>query len=293
MTLLGVFMKKTIFAALCLLTVNSQAVMKVIYGEDNRIEARNHPNAQLRDMAKSVAGRVSEYGLYDIGDEFGFSKRTLRDRMNVCSEERFANQYSVSDCTGFLVGKDILVTAGHCMQSEYDCSAYKWVFDYEDTSESFNKNNVYGCKEIVDQAAKYNILGYANDFAVVKLDREVKGRTPLKFRTKGKIKKSSKIAVIGHPSGLPVKIADDARVKNTFGLTFKADLDTYGGNSGSPVINLKSMEVEGILIQGKEDYVLADHSYCMISNKAKGKGEKVFKINKIKSLKKMKKEGKL
>lgn len=286
-------MKKTIFAALCLLTINSQAVMKVIYGEDNRVDARNHPNAQLRKMAKSVAGRVAEYSLFDLGEKYGFSERTLSDRMNVCSSESFSNQYSVTDCTGFLVGKDILVTAGHCMTSEYDCSSMKWVFDYEDTSTYFPKSNVYGCKEVLDQSAKYNVLGYANDFAVIRLDRKVTDRAPLKFRTKGKIKKSSKIAVIGHPSGLPVKIADNARVKNTYGLTFKANLDTYGGNSGSPVINLKSMEVEGILIQGKNDYVMADDKYCMISDQAKGKGEKVFKINKIKSLKKMKKEGKL
>jgi len=287
-------MKKTIFAAVCLLSFNSMAVLKVIYGQDNRVDARKHPNAQLREFSKSVAGRISNYSLHDYDENnYDFYRTTLQDRMNVCSSERFSDQLSLTDCSGFLVGKDILVTAGHCMTTKQDCSSYKWVFGYDDQTTKFAKSEVYGCKEIIDQSADYNLLGYAKDYAVIRLDREVKGRAPLKFRTKGKIKKKTKIAVIGHPSGLPIKIADDARVKNTFGLTFKANLDTYGGNSGSPVFNLKTNEVEGILIQGKADYVLADTEYCQVSNHANGKGEKVFKINKVKSLVKMKKDGKL
>lgn len=203
----GVYMlkKSLIAASLVMVSFNAAAVMKVIYGKDNRVESRLYKDKEFRELAKSVAGRVSSYGLYDMGDYYEFPQRTLSTRMGVCSDQKFAQQYSVADCSGFLVGKDILVTAGHCIDSETDCSNYKWVFGYDDQTNVFKKSNVYSCKSIIDQSAKYNLLGYAKDFAVIKLDRAVEGRAPLKFRTKGKIRKSADILVIGHPSGLPTK----------------------------------------------------------------------------------------
>ncbi len=286
-------MKKLVLASVCLLAVSAHAEKKVIYGSDNRVEARKHSNAKLRSLAKSVAGRVSSYNLAQNGDVFeSVTSYTLADSMRVCATERFADQKTLPDCTGFLVGEDILVTAGHCMTAG-DCENNMWVFGFEDTSTSFSKSQVYKCKEVIDQAADYSLLGFADDFAVIRLDRKVEGRTPLKFRTSGKIKRGQEIAVIGHPSGLPLKIADDASVKSTFGATFKADLDTYGGNSGSPVFNAKTYEVEGILIQGKQDYVADATGTCAVSAKSSGKGERVFKINKVKTLMKMKEDGAL
>lgn len=291
---MGTAMKKNILLALTtLLSVNTFAINKVIYGKDNRVESRLHPNKNLRILAKSVAARVSQYDIYKDGDQYSFPTRSLSYKMNVCESERFKDQVSLSDCTGFLVGKDILVTAGHCMETKSDCKRNQWVFGFDDTSKRFSQDQVYSCAEVIEQEAKYNLLGYAKDFAVIRLDREVVGRAPLKFRSKGKLSKGSRLAVIGHPVGLPMKTADDGRVKNTYGLTFKANLDTYGGNSGSPVFNLKTLEVEGILVQGKNDFESKEDEICYVSSYAKGKGEKVYKINKIKSLKKLKKAGKL
>ena len=62
--------------------------------------------------------------------------------------------------------------------------------------------------------------------------------------------------MIGHPSGLPTKFAGGAAVRNNQqNAFFVANLDTYGGNSGSPVFNSNTHAVEGILVRGETDFV--------------------------------------
>ena len=45
---------------------------------------------------------------------------------------------------------------------------------------------------------------------------------------------------------------------------FVANLDTYGGNSGSPVFNQDDDVVEGILVRGETDFVF--NGTCVVSN---------------------------
>jgi V8-like Glu-specific endopeptidase len=93
------------------------------------------------------------------------------------------------------------------------------------------------------------------DYAIVQLDRRVSDRTPLEFRNDSEIDLGTPLTVIGSPSGLPLKVASGANVRDTSHLySFKANLDTFQGNSGSAVFNSKTGIVEGILVRGEEDY---------------------------------------
>ena len=66
----------------------------------------------------------------------------------------------------------------------------------------------------------------------------------------GKVKTAQGVYVIGHPCGLPLKYVPDAEVReNAAASFFVANLDTYGGNSGSPVFNAQNNKVEGILVR--------------------------------------------
>jgi hypothetical protein len=256
---------------------------KVIYGTDGRMDSELHSNATLRTLSKSVAGRLSKSTATSSETGVILPADTLEDAMNVCSSERFATQKAAVECTGFLVGTDLLMTAGHCMRSQSDCSENSWVFGYVDGVSEIKNADVFNCKEIVSQE-----LSDINDFALIRLDRVVAGRTPLKLRTSGAIGVSEKIAVIGHPSGLPLKIDDGGHVRdNAPEGYFVAELDTYGGNSGSPVFNLATHEVEGILVRGERDYVWDGAQSCAVSNVcASGtcRGEDVQKITKVKGM---------
>jgi len=82
------------------------------------------------------------------------------------------------------------------------------------------------------------------------------------------------IAVIGHPSGIPLKIASNAVVlRNEVDAPyFVTNLDTFGSNSGSPVINMDTYQVEGILVRGMTDYILSGDGSCVQVNRCPESG---------------------
>ena len=125
------------------------------------------------------------------------------------------------------------------------------------------------------------------DYAVLKLDRPVVGRTPLKYRKEGKPADDAVLTVIGHPTGLPTKITAAADMRsNTNPIYFVTNADTYGGNSGSAVVDSKTGIVEGILVRGDTDYSRSSEG-CMVSvyrPQDGGRGEDVTRINIIRDL---------
>lgn len=263
---------------------------KVIYGEDNRVDVFESTKSMYVELAKSTAAmipnsalRANSNGIIKIGGT------TLQGR-GICAKERFAKQPTAANCSGFLVADKYLVTAGHCIENQTDCNSYKWVFDYkvdhsEQSSVDVDASQVYSCKTIIERALDG---ASQDDYAVIELDRPVADRTPLRFRQRGKPLDNAALVVIGHPTGLPTKIADGANVRSHEEKFFRANLDTYGGNSGSAVFNAKSGMVEGILVRGENDYVYSPGDRCQVSNVCPDTGcagEDVTYITNIKFLK--------
>jgi V8-like Glu-specific endopeptidase len=242
--------------------------IKVIYGDDNRQDVFASTNASYIELAKSTAAMINPTNLKSITNgEVEINGSTLQAR-GICAQERFSQQISAANCSGFLVADNKLVTAGHCIKNEADCRSYKWVFDYKVDSAEQGKVNVpsssvYSCKRVIsrklDTASK-------DDYAYIELDRKVTDRHPLKVRKSGKPSKGDSLVVIGHPTGLPTKISDGANIRSLQAKFFTANLDTYGGNSGSAVFNTETEEVEGILVRGETDYVYNSSLGCQVSN---------------------------
>jgi V8-like Glu-specific endopeptidase len=284
------------------LTANSWAEPneKIIYGDDNRNDVAMVTNPVWVKLAQSTAAMISVSEIQ--GDKkITFPKKgggggnqsiivngPSLESQGICSTERFAKQPTAAFCSGFLVSDRWLVTAGHCVQTEADCANFQWAFDYKAESEnqssvSLKKTNIYHCKRIIEQELSDET---SEDYSLIELDRPVVDRTPLKFRTQGKIELNTPILVMGHPSGLPTKIADGAHVRTLEERYFVGNLDTYGGNSGSAVFNANTLEVEGILVRGDEDYVPGPDN-CQVSNIVAndgGSGEDVTYITNIKAL---------
>ena len=243
------------------LTVNASTnSTRVVYGEDNRKDLFEVTNPLYLKLAKSTAAMVKKEYLRDNGDSY--SSRigaNLEDGLGVCPSERFADQPLLSNCSGFLVGKDTIITAGHCYNGDYErlCEESVWVFDYKMADHksinltSIQKSNVYKCKSVVKQ-----VLNGNEDFAVIKLQKEVSGREPLKYRKTGKISNDAKLVVIGHPSMMPLKVSGGGTVlRNYDRFQFTTTLDTFQGNSGSAVFDSETGLLEGILVSGKTDYI--------------------------------------
>ncbi len=279
------------------LSLNAQAfsvVDKVVYGVDDRKDVFESNSALYKKLASSTAGMIPSGQLEAIEGDFFEVKGTTLEEDGICSNARFAKQITAANCSGFLVGDQYLVTAGHCIESLSDCSRYSWVFDYANLSQEnskyvVGKKDVYTCTQIISRALD---RATENDYALLKLDRKVEGRLPLKFRTSGKIAIKAGLVVIGHPSGLPSKIADGANVRtNSNKYYFQATLDTFGGNSGSAVFDAKTGVVEGILVRGERDYVndpVMGCSYPKVCKVTECRGEDVTRITNIAELKTIK-----
>lgn len=240
--------------------------IEVIYGDDNRRDLYEVRNQLFHKLASSTAAMIEKSNLRknSQGSLEVVEKITLAEKRNVCLDERFAKQIVAPKCSGFLVGPDLLLTAGHCYfmygNPEQDCKNNAWVFDYSmptattQPSKKIQPRNVYNCQKIV--AGKFDRY---MDFAIIKLDRKVPGREPVQYRQRGILPAATPLVVIGFPSGLPMKISDKGSVTNNRNKhTFSTTLDTFQTNSGSGVFNSRTGLLEGILVQGKEDYILKD-----------------------------------
>jgi len=285
-------MKKIALAliATSLVSFNSQASQKVVYGDDNRVDVFASNNSMYVELSKSTAAMISGSSLSkDSSGEYKISGKSLEDR-GMCKSERFSAQKSAANCSGFLVGENLLVTAGHCIKDQASCSSYKWVFDFKvEFEDQFDftvpATSVYSCKKIIKTVLD---RGSMDDYALIELDRKVTDRRVLDIRTSGKPAVGDKLVVIGHPTGLPSKIADGAEVRSLEGKYFSANLDTYGGNSGSAVFNAATGVIEGILVRGATDYVYDSNQGCRVTNviaNDAGRGEDVTYITNIQELK--------
>ncbi|MTE28255.1 trypsin-like peptidase domain-containing protein [Winogradskyella ouciana] len=261
----------TLFIVICFLSLNAQEkiieypfgkpgsdVPRGVFGEDDRKEIKDAEG--FKDFARATAVMISKQSIYN--DEF--YSWSLRDLLAMKfgtnkfdPSVKFLDQPTVGSCTGFLIAPDILVTAGHCINSMEEADQFVWVFDY--TSESdfidgnklkFKKENIFEVESII--TSKLDDIT-DDDYAILKLDRK-SSRNPYRFRTSGKVLEEGAINTIGCPTGLPLKFSTNAIVvDNSPNNWFKSDIDSFPGNSGGPVFDQNGF-IEGILVRGAVEY---------------------------------------
>ncbi|HAH05137.1 MAG TPA: serine protease, partial [Elusimicrobia bacterium] len=100
------------------------------------------------------------------------------------------------------------MTAGHCVQDEAACANVKFVFGFGIKKEGVlpekvAPSEVYKCAKIVAQTLE----GEGADYALIQLDRKVSKHKVLEIDRTNSIANGDAIYVIGHPSGLPTKVA--------------------------------------------------------------------------------------
>jgi len=286
-------MKKiSLLTILILLSLSSLAFhQKAIYGEDDRIDFNDLIDQRHIEWALSTAAMIPSHIIREYDDNTFKIKAKMLQQNGICEYEKFSRQLTAADCSGFIVSEDILITAGHCMTKKSDCKSWRWVFDYRQSkrykigrSLYVPKESVYRCKKIIK-----TIYDDKFDFAIIKLDRPVLDRPFLQVRESGHVSNSDKMTLIGYPSGLPVKVSPNAVIKdaNEKASYFYATTDSFGGNSGSPVINSDTGLVEGILVRGEEDYHFEKRrgKKCLVptvcSEENKCAGEETTKISNI------------
>lgn len=232
-----------------------------VFGEDDRKEVNDAEG--IADFVRATAVMIPKKNIRD-NRVYGETLRELLtsqfgvDKFD--SNVKFLDQPTCAYCTGFLIAPDILVTAGHCIETIEDAKDYVWIFDYtnELNHSTFfgyvevNPKNIYEVKEVLGAELSNSDDGRI-DYSVLRLDRQSE-RKPYRIRTSGQVSTWGEVTTIGSPTGLPLKVVDNSFVvDNSPKKWFKNSIDGFPGNSGGPVFNSNGF-IEGIHVRGAVEF---------------------------------------
>jgi hypothetical protein len=231
-----------------------------IFGKDDRLDLFQVTDFRLRNDADCVVLVTDQSNLTDnLNGTMRLKTYHYGTTRGMCVTEPFWNQTTVLGTkpagSGFLVAPNVVATAGHCIDAA-TLPVVRFVFGYQmqnatapivnvKTSDVYRGVALIGHQFTPDKA----------DWALVLLDRQVPDHQIASVRRSGRVPQNARLHVIGHPVMLPLKVAGNAVItSNTESTFFQATLDAFGGNSGSPVFNSLTHEVEGILVRGYADF---------------------------------------
>lgn len=262
-----------------------------LYGKDSRQEVSSIKNSSILEWVPRTVVLVEKEYLKTEGKKIKAQCKSLKDTFNLCDNEKFAEQPSLGFCTGFWVDANWIATASHCVE-KVKCADINIIHNFvEDKNNAYfiRSKNILSCSEIListdhdvafihipnnsdendnlKNKHKYNLVRQNNNSSKnnKNFNNKIKSST---FRKNVNLNLSNikyhdifpqlasedegGIYMLGFPSGLPMKISSGFVVKKNKSH-IKAYLDSFGGNSGSPVIT-DDGELVGMLVNGEEDY---------------------------------------
>lgn len=268
----------------------SLSAKAIVFGVDDRVLV-NGDHSRFRKQSQSVAIMVSKTlvsktssGAYDL------TLSTIGNNEFLCPDQRFHSLPAFYlACTGFLISDDLLVTAGHCMvnfgsvknEANPQCTDFLWMFDFVEKNGVVNSkgvpaDNFYECEEVV--VANHNTVGdgrggviaFGEDIALVKLKRK-SNRPALPIR-RSPVKRGERLSMVGHPLAGPM-MGTVGKVLSLESSYLRTNLDTFAGNSGSPVMDNYGQVVGALVRAYPDSFVRNDANSCFRENRCDDEGE--------------------
>jgi V8-like Glu-specific endopeptidase len=258
-----------------------------VYGDDDRFLVEG----SLPQVA--VLAQLEEGRFLENEDGLTLFPITLIQKLpQLCNEEKFSTEYTLSKCTSFMVSENLMVTAGHCVNTQKECEKKRWIFSEQHKvfpGALIPHDQVIKCKKLVEH--KKNRFS-RNDYALIEIESTHVKFKPFEFSKENPFQSKEfvpkKFFVLGHPSGLPL-IHSGIATQISFDSQFilRINSDTFAGNSGSPVIDADSGKVFGILTNGDTDYKMNQERGCVETHhcdEGECKGEDVVPLFNISTL---------
>jgi len=290
-------------AALFCVPSFASAGNKIIYGVDDRTELYEVPE-RFRQAADSTVSlwKRQQVKLDQATGRINLLTGNYGEAYNLCPEVRYAEQPVGANCSGSLVGEDLVLTAGHCIKNDSDCRGTALVFGYGihaaggAARTTVDAGEVYGCAKIIRRqliSTSVSVDGGpaqttpGNDYALIQLDRKVAGHKPLAVNRLGGQKKGDGLILTGHPDGLPFKFTPNGRIVRPVApeaAYFVSDLDAFHGNSGAPVFSAETGLIEGILVRGDIQTFLPTFDGCsvlIVNPQNAGQGISINKLDPV------------
>lgn len=270
----------------------AHALDKSLYGSDNRrlvSELNEVTDTKILNLHPATLAQIPTWRITSKNAaDFSINTKSLGAGLRLCENEKYLELPVVSSCTAFLVAENLILTAGHCVKDKYECKKNTWVLDFDselnfkapNSDITFEYTKSFTCAELISSVTNDKL-----DFALIRLDRPITDRQPLKIRKTGKVSNKEPLVMIGHPLGMPKIISDQILIRdNSLTFVFKTNADAFSGNSGSPIIGLESGLVEGILIRGEDDFEDPSSQSCQkIKRCSNGdcRGESALRVTEI------------
>lgn len=238
----------------------------VIFGADDRRQYYEVEGLRQRVADSTVALVASDKVTANADGSYTLdASRTYAQKHTLCSDQPFASEPAPAFCSGFMVGPDLIATAGHCGVLGPGCANTVVVFGFRKDDASTVRGTVpaqdaYRCTAVLDE-----LYTPWSDYQIFRVDRPIVGRTALPLRRSGRPALGTPVFLSAHPAGIPVKVGGGATVQeNSDYQYFSANLESVGGSSGGPVVNAETGLVEGLLFLGFTDYRLDTERSCNV-----------------------------
>lgn len=230
-----------------------------LYDNDDRVDFYKLQDAQLKKISQAVAYEIyfDELKGWTFNRYWEILIQPL-EAEGVCRNERFSNQPVMrNDCSGILVGSKKLLLPGNCITEHY-CKndLFYFMFNHHLSSSApldvkRDRKNFFKCEKVLKRVFDPQT---ATSFALIELNKEVEGITPVEFSDTEDIAANQELIAIGHPAGMPMKIARDAFVADQNKTHFLVSSDIAGSSKGTAIINATTLKLEGMLIGGRPEY---------------------------------------
>jgi hypothetical protein len=239
----------------------------VIFGADTRLEYGELTDPRMFRLADATAALFDESDVSCSAGTCSLTTQPFEDAdtdegwKDLCDDVAFKGQEKGAFCTAFLVAPDLMATAGHCLGCTSGgcppCDDQKVIFGFTATANGTADTSVPYANRYTCVGTPAGRLTDEEDWAVFRIDRAAEGRTPLIVNYSDKLL-DDEMMIAGNPDGLPMKVTRNGSIKHDSDpLWFGTNLDAFGGNSGSPVVDYRTGVVDGIHVRRPYAHYLA------------------------------------